>query len=105
MGQDRRWRRALTKSLSLQPGMHVLDVATGTGDQLISLAHASENLQLTGIDVCEAMLIADRHAFYREAIRVLTNDGTLAVMEFINPRHSPKKSSRFPRNNRFLLIS
>lgn len=129
MGQDRRWRRALTKSLSLQPRMHVLDVATGTGDQLISLAHASENLQLTGIDVCEAMLImaqekmqrrhiaaslkamnaqsmtypsshfdlitvvfglrnfADRHAFYREAIRVLTNAGTLAVMEFSLPKN------------------
>ena len=39
MGQDRRWRAALTRQLpGLQPGDRVLDLCTGTGDVALALA-------------------------------------------------------------------
>ena len=39
-GQERRWRRAVAKALSLRPGMRVLDLAAGTGASSLPFAAA-----------------------------------------------------------------
>ncbi len=53
-GQDPRWRRALVDAIDPQPGMRILDVATGTG--MVAFAVAARGAEVTGIDQSEAML-------------------------------------------------
>jgi demethylmenaquinone methyltransferase/2-methoxy-6-polyprenyl-1,4-benzoquinol methylase len=53
-GQDPRWRRALVDSVAPEPGMRILDVATGTG--MVAFALAARGAQVTGLDQSEAML-------------------------------------------------
>jgi len=53
-GQDPRWRRALVDFIDPQPGMRILDVATGTG--MVAFAHAERGAQVVGLDQSEAML-------------------------------------------------
>ncbi|MGH3158103.1 MAG: class I SAM-dependent methyltransferase, partial [Streptosporangiaceae bacterium] len=40
LGQDRRWRRAVTGALGAAPGMRILDLAAGTGTVSRALAGA-----------------------------------------------------------------
>ncbi len=53
-GQDPRWRRALVDAIDPQPGMRILDVATGTG--MVAFAHAARGATVVGLDQSEAML-------------------------------------------------
>ena len=53
-GQDPRWRRALVEFIDAQPGMRILDVATGTG--MVAFAHAVRGAEVIGLDQSEAML-------------------------------------------------
>jgi demethylmenaquinone methyltransferase/2-methoxy-6-polyprenyl-1,4-benzoquinol methylase len=53
-GQDPRWRRALVDFIDPQPGMRILDVATGTG--MVAFAHAARGAEVIGLDQSEAML-------------------------------------------------
>lgn len=53
-GQDPRWRRALVDALDPQPGMRILDVATGTG--MVAFAMAERGATVIGLDQSEAML-------------------------------------------------
>jgi demethylmenaquinone methyltransferase/2-methoxy-6-polyprenyl-1,4-benzoquinol methylase len=53
-GQDPRWRRALVEFIDPQPGMRILDVATGTG--MVAFAHAARGAEVVGLDQSEAML-------------------------------------------------
>ena len=53
-GQDPRWRRALVDFIAAEPGMRILDVATGTG--MVAFAHARRGAQVVGLDQSEAML-------------------------------------------------
>ncbi len=57
-GIDQRWRKKLSAQLIItSPNMKLLDIATGTGDQIISLCktHAAINSAI-GIDLSENML-------------------------------------------------
>ncbi|MDZ7272149.1 MAG: ubiquinone/menaquinone biosynthesis methyltransferase [candidate division KSB1 bacterium] len=56
-GQDLHWRRlAAARCMPLTQG-RVLDVATGTGDQLLALARVLDpGCQLVGLDSCSTML-------------------------------------------------
>lgn len=55
-GQDWLWRRALARRLHrASPGL-VVDVATGTGDQLIAVLQAAPELRGLGFDLAPAML-------------------------------------------------
>lgn len=53
-GQDPRWRQALVDAIDPQPGMRILDVATGTG--MVAFAHAGRGAEVIGLDQSEAML-------------------------------------------------
>jgi demethylmenaquinone methyltransferase / 2-methoxy-6-polyprenyl-1,4-benzoquinol methylase len=53
-GQDPRWRRALVEAVAPEPGMRILDVATGTG--MVAFALAARGAEVIGLDQSEAML-------------------------------------------------
>jgi len=53
-GQDPRWRAALVDAIAPQPGMRILDVATGTG--MVAFALAGRGAEVIGLDQSEAML-------------------------------------------------
>jgi len=53
--QDIRWRNFTTRRLPAD-ARHVLDVATGTGDLAITMAHKRSELKVTGVDFVKAMI-------------------------------------------------
>jgi demethylmenaquinone methyltransferase / 2-methoxy-6-polyprenyl-1,4-benzoquinol methylase len=53
-GQDPRWRRTLVDAIDPQPGMRILDVATGTG--MVAFAHVARGAEVIGLDQSKAML-------------------------------------------------
>ncbi len=56
-GQDVIWRKKVAQHLPHFPNQHLLDIATGTGDLLITLFEASPNVTSgIGIDMAEKML-------------------------------------------------
>lgn len=58
MGQDRRWRMALTRQLpALRAGDRLLDLCTGTGDVALALARrAGPTVAVHASDFCEPMV-------------------------------------------------
>ena len=57
LGQDVVWRNRVTRHLPDFSGQHSLDLATGTGDQLISIFENSKRVKSgIGIDMAEKML-------------------------------------------------
>jgi len=60
-GQDLRWRKKLAKHLPLKPHLQILDLATGTGDQIAALYRAKLSIEkVVGIDLSEEMLAIGR---------------------------------------------
>ncbi len=56
-GQDIRWRNKLARMLPDRQRLKVLDVATGTGDVILSLFEKNRNVfQAVGVDMSEKML-------------------------------------------------
>lgn len=56
-GRDTAWRKRVAKEMPLKPHLEVLDLATGTGDQLIALFKAGLSIQrAVGIDLADEML-------------------------------------------------
>lgn len=56
LGIDRSWRRKAVRLVAAENPHRILDVATGTGDFAITLAHAVPGATVTGIDLSEQML-------------------------------------------------
>ena len=59
LGVDRRWRKKLIRTLDPQPGDHILDVATGTGDLAFTILKRCD-CRVTGMDVSEEMMAVGR---------------------------------------------
>ncbi len=59
-GLDKRWRRQLIDALALGEAARVLDVATGTADVAIAIAHAHHDASIVGLDPSEGMLEVGR---------------------------------------------
>jgi demethylmenaquinone methyltransferase/2-methoxy-6-polyprenyl-1,4-benzoquinol methylase len=57
-GQDPRWRAAMVAAVRPEPGMRILDVATGTG--MVARALAAKGADVTALDQSEAMLAVAR---------------------------------------------
>lgn len=81
MGQDVAWRKRMARHLPERPGMDVLDLATGTGDQLIFLFDQRPDLgEGIGIDMAEEMLRHGRGKLPRrpsgERLSLMTGDAT-----------------------------
>jgi demethylmenaquinone methyltransferase/2-methoxy-6-polyprenyl-1,4-benzoquinol methylase len=60
MGIDQRWRKKTVAALHLPEAARVLDLATGTGDVALRIAHAHQTAQVTGVDPSENMLAVGR---------------------------------------------
>src|SRR4051794_34493698 len=56
LGIDQSWRKKTVRSLELQPGARVLDLATGTGDLAIMVAQMHPEVTIIGVDPSEKML-------------------------------------------------
>ncbi|MDE3046502.1 MAG: bifunctional demethylmenaquinone methyltransferase/2-methoxy-6-polyprenyl-1,4-benzoquinol methylase UbiE [Verrucomicrobiota bacterium] len=57
LGQDVRWRKKVAMHLPLQPHLQVLDLATGTGDQLGAITRAGLSIRkMVGLDLSKEML-------------------------------------------------
>jgi demethylmenaquinone methyltransferase/2-methoxy-6-polyprenyl-1,4-benzoquinol methylase len=56
LGVDQRWRKKAVRALALGPGARVLDVATGTADLAIQLAHEYDDAKVVGVDASPKML-------------------------------------------------
>jgi demethylmenaquinone methyltransferase/2-methoxy-6-polyprenyl-1,4-benzoquinol methylase len=70
-GRDICWRRRLANSVVKDKKLRILDLATGTGDVLISLLNKNPNIaEAVGLDVSEKMLVLCRRKITR---RKLTN--------------------------------
>ena len=57
LGLDIRWRKALARRLKIidQPG-RLLDLAAGTGDQIVAAKRVHPGLAATGLDLSTAMV-------------------------------------------------
>src|SRR3954465_13956196 len=56
LGIDQSWRKKTVRSLELKPGAKVLDLATGTADLAIMIAHQHPHVSLVGVDPSQKML-------------------------------------------------
>jgi demethylmenaquinone methyltransferase/2-methoxy-6-polyprenyl-1,4-benzoquinol methylase len=57
LGMDLHWRKRVASYLPNKKDLHILDLATGTADQLIALFESSASIQrAVGIDLAEEML-------------------------------------------------
>ena len=80
LGIDRRWRRKMIRSLDLNPGMRLLDLATGTAD--VAILAAREGAIVTGIDPSTKMLEIGREKVARETLAVTLQDGVAEELPF-----------------------
>lgn len=56
LGIDRRWRKRVAASLPKLENLKLLDVATGTCDQLMAIMETSPNIHAIGVDIAEEMI-------------------------------------------------
>jgi demethylmenaquinone methyltransferase/2-methoxy-6-polyprenyl-1,4-benzoquinol methylase len=66
LGQDTRWRKKVARNLPLKPHLQILDLATGTADQLIAIFNSKASIQkAVGIDLSKEMLKIGRKKIER----------------------------------------
>jgi demethylmenaquinone methyltransferase/2-methoxy-6-polyprenyl-1,4-benzoquinol methylase len=69
LGQDFYWRRKLVDCIDKTHKLRVLDIATGTGDLLISLLRRNPNiLEAVGLDISENMLTLCRKKIIKHGL-------------------------------------
>ena len=72
-GIDRRWRARLARLLPPCDNLEVLDLASGTADQLIALAETGRVARGVGLDLAEQMLAIGRNKIKRRGLdQILT---------------------------------
>lgn len=78
LGLDQRWRKRTVRSLALEPGQRVLDLATGTGDLAIQIARRHPDVSVVGLDPSQGMLEVARSKCARkrldDRIELVTGD-------------------------------
>jgi demethylmenaquinone methyltransferase/2-methoxy-6-polyprenyl-1,4-benzoquinol methylase len=76
-GMDILWRKKVARFLPLRRNQHVLDLATGTGDQIVALFEESDRVESgVGMDLAEKMLEIGRRKTRK---RGLSKEITLMV--------------------------
>lgn len=89
MGLHHRWRRHLVDSLGdPRPGEQVLDVATGTADVALEIAHRFAGVELVGLDPSAGMLGVGRDKVAAAGLteRVTLVEGDAVDMPFDDDR-------------------
>lgn len=85
LGQDILWRRKLKRSLPNRDNLFLLDVATGTGDQIISLMGKNSPVKnAIGVDVSEGMLEVGRRKIRQRKLekRVSLEKGDATALKY-----------------------
>ena len=83
MHQDKRWRRELIKQVPKSQGGHFLDVATGTGDVLISCEKASKGYgTYTGVDISTGMLGVAKEKIKQEGLTAKVFEQSAEALRF-----------------------
>lgn len=67
-GIDKLWRRRAVKMVAATSPRQILDVASGTGDLALRMAHAMPQASITGIDLSEEMLRIGRQKVENAAL-------------------------------------
>ncbi len=67
-GQDQRWRCRLARYLPDRPDLRLVDLATGTADQLLRLAKDPRIINGLGLDLAEKMLAIGREKIERAGL-------------------------------------
>lgn len=65
LGIDQSWRRKTARALALPAAAHVLDLATGTADLALQVAHEARDARIVGVDPSERMLSIGREKVAR----------------------------------------
>jgi len=75
LGRDFAWRKALAAKLPPRPHLRLLDLATGTGDQLLALFQKGVSIhQAIGLDIAEEMLKLGRLKLQKYPVQMLFGD-------------------------------
>lgn len=121
-GLDIGWRKQLVKFLPKKQSMQILDLATGTGDQLLALLNSNAEIQnAVGIDLAKEMLnIAEKKlSAHKDKISLLQADAqklpfldetfdaatfSFGIRNVPNPVESLKEIHRTLRSNGVCLV-
>ena len=80
-GQDILWRKKVTQYIPVRANLKLLDMATGTADQLIALVKKCKNIDLAiGIDIARNMLDIAKN----KIVKLNINDKVTLINENIN---------------------
>ncbi len=71
---DKLWRKKTIKKLVLHKPLHILDVATGTGDFAIA-ATKIQNAKIVGIDISAGMLEVAQSKIEKKKFAILKTSG------------------------------
>lgn len=67
-GIDKRWRKRVLKHLPPAQNLTLVDLATGTADQILALAQANAITSLTGFDLSEKMLLLGQEKLEKHSL-------------------------------------
>lgn len=74
-GRDLAWRKKVARHLPLRPHLQLLDLATGTGDQLLTFFQSGVSIHKAfGIDIAEEMLSIGRQKMQSYPAELLVGD-------------------------------
>ena len=84
LGIDQSWRKKTVKALELHAGGHVLDLATGTADLAILIAHTHPHVTIVGVDPSAKMLEVGEKKLTTEQLneRVTLQVGDAQALQF-----------------------
>jgi demethylmenaquinone methyltransferase/2-methoxy-6-polyprenyl-1,4-benzoquinol methylase len=85
LGQDIRWRKKVARFLNKYNNQYVLDLATGTGDQLLYLFNSSEQIgQAVGTDLSINMLEKGRIKVRKKRLddRIILEEGDVQDIRY-----------------------
>ena len=88
-GQDIRWRKGVGQFLANQENQYLLDLATGTGDQLLYLFQSSTKIdRAIGTDLSKKMLEIGREKIEKHRLnkRITLQEGSAEQIEFPDNR-------------------
>lgn len=88
MGMDQYWRSRVTNSIPKKTPLLLLDLATGTGDQVLSILKKHPEINAIGIDTAEGMLKKACHKAQVSLLHTRVSFELANAMQLPFPNHS-----------------